>query len=51
MRDVVFLLIVIGFFAVAVAYVRACAAVVGEASVSEVAAGADEPTGASEAAA
>jgi hypothetical protein len=51
MRDVVFLVIVIGFFAVAVAYVRACAAVVGEAPVTEVAADADEPTGASEAAA
>ena len=31
MRDVVFLLIVIGFFAAAVAYVRGCVALVGEA--------------------
>lgn len=50
MHDVVFLMIVIGFFAVSVAYVRACAAVVGEASVSDVAEDGDEPTSTTEAA-
>lgn len=50
MRDVVFLVIVIGFFAVAVAYVRACAAVVGEPSATDIEVDADEPTGATEAA-
>ena len=47
MRDVVFLLIVIGFFAVAVAYVRACAAVAGEVVAPDV--DADVPTETSEA--
>lgn len=37
MRDVLFVLAVIGFFALAVLYVRACAAVVG--SVSDPASG------------
>ncbi|MGH9084531.1 MAG: hypothetical protein ACRDYW_03665 [Acidimicrobiales bacterium] len=49
MRDVVFLLIVVGFFAVAAAYVRACAAIAGEAVLPDV--DADEPTDAAEAAA
>ena len=35
MRDVLFVLVVIGFFALAVLYVRACAAVVGPVSESE----------------
>lgn len=35
MRDVVLLLVVVGFFAVAAAYVRACAAIVGNDSVTE----------------
>jgi hypothetical protein len=49
MRDVVFLLIVIGFFAVAVAYVRACAVIAGEAVAPD--ADVDVPTDTSEAAA
>ena len=49
MRDVVFLLIVIGFFALAAAYVRACTAVAGAAVVPAI--DPDEPTDATEAAA
>ena len=49
MRDVVFLLIVVGFFAFAVAYVRACAAVAGDAVAPDPVA--DASSDASEAAA
>jgi hypothetical protein len=47
MRDVVFLLLAVGFFALAAAYVRGCAAMVGpdvtEASPRSDAAGTDQP--------
>jgi len=49
MGDVIFLAVVVAFFAIAVAYVRGCARIVGEGDlvrVADVDAGADTGTGA-----